>query len=126
MRMILDKRKRETEIAMAITKVIETTSFSESFGDAIRQGDREGERDGLERLLAVGFWYRDFSPTADEEVTALLKRSTAMSVTHERLVEAGAGVLVPGVLTIPENPRGIVAFAHGSGSSPITSATGAR
>ena len=40
-----------------------------------------------------------------------------MSATRERLVEAGAGVLVPGDLTIPEDPRGIVVFAHGSGSS---------
>ena len=73
-----------------------------------------------EDLLAIGFWYRDFSPTADEEVKALLTRSTPMSITHERLVEAGAGVLVPGDLTIPENPRGIVAFAHGSGSSRLS------
>ena len=71
-------------------------------------------------LLAIGFWYRDFSPTADEEVTTILTRSTSMSTTHERLVEAGAGVLVPGDLTIPENPRGIVAFAHGSGSSRLS------
>ena len=73
-----------------------------------------------EDLLAIGFWYRDFSPTADEEVTTLLTRSTSMSSTHERLVEAGAGVLVPGNLTIPELPRGIVAFAHGSGSSRLS------
>jgi putative phosphoribosyl transferase len=73
-----------------------------------------------EDLLAIGFWYRDFSPTADEEVTTLLTRSTPMSITNERLVEAGAGVLVPGDLTIPENPRGIVAFAHGSGSSRLS------
>jgi putative phosphoribosyl transferase len=73
-----------------------------------------------EDLLAIGFWYRDFSPTADKEVKALLTRSTPMSITHERLVEAGAGVLVPGDLTIPENPRGIVAFAHGSGSSRLS------
>ena len=43
-----------------------------------------------------------------------------MSTAHERLVEAGAGVLVPGNLTIPELPRGIVAFAHGSGSSRLS------
>ena len=43
-----------------------------------------------------------------------------MTTTHERLVEAGAGVQVPGDLTIPENPRGIVAFAHGSGSSRLS------
>jgi len=73
-----------------------------------------------EDLLAIGFWYRDFSPTADKEVKALLTRSTPLSITHERLVEAGAGVLVPGDLTIPEHPRGIVAFAHGSGSSRLT------
>ena len=73
-----------------------------------------------EDLLAIGFWYRDFSPTADKEVKALLTRSTPLSITHERLVEAGAGVLVPGDLTIPEHPRGIVAFAHGSGSSRFT------
>jgi putative phosphoribosyl transferase len=73
-----------------------------------------------EDLLAVGFWYRDFSPTADEEVTTLLRRSTPMSAMHERLVDAGGGVLVPGDLTIPESPRGIVAFAHGSGSSRLS------
>ncbi|MHB1836066.1 MAG: phosphoribosyltransferase family protein [Solirubrobacteraceae bacterium] len=71
-------------------------------------------------LLAIGYWYHDFRPTADEEVTSLLTRSTTMSATQERLVEAGAGVLVPGDLTIPQNPRGIVAFAHGSGSSRLS------
>ncbi len=73
-----------------------------------------------EDLLAIGYWYHDFRPTADQEVTSLLTRSTTMSATHERLVEAGAGVLVPGDLTIPQNPRGIVAFAHGSGSSRLS------
>ena len=73
-----------------------------------------------EDLLAIGFWYRDFSPTADEEVTTLMTRSIPMSATHERLVEAGAGVLVPGDLTIRERPRGVVAFAHGSGSSRLS------
>jgi putative phosphoribosyl transferase len=71
-------------------------------------------------LVAIGFWYSDFSPTADEEVITLLTRGTPMTATHERLVEAGSGVLVPGDLTIPENPRGIVAFAHGSGSSRLS------
>jgi putative phosphoribosyl transferase len=30
-----------------------------------------------ERLTAVGLWYRDFAPTSDEEVRALLDRSSA-------------------------------------------------
>jgi putative phosphoribosyl transferase len=73
-----------------------------------------------EDLLAIGLWHRNFRPTADQEVTTLLTRSTPMSATHERLIEAGAGVLVPGDLTIPADPRGIVAFAHGSGSSRLS------
>jgi putative phosphoribosyl transferase len=37
---------------------------------------------------------------------------------HERPVEVPAGsVLLSGDLSIPENPRGVVLFAHGSGSS---------
>ena len=43
-----------------------------------------------------------------------------MSTMHERLIEVGAGVLVPADLTIPDDPRGIVAFAHGSGSSRLS------
>jgi putative phosphoribosyl transferase len=43
-----------------------------------------------------------------------------MSATHERLIEAEAAVLLPGDLTIPENLRGVVAFAHGSGSSRLS------
>jgi len=71
-------------------------------------------------LLAIGYWYRDFRPTADDEVRTLLARSNSMSATHERLIEVGAAVLVPGALTIPEHPRGVVAFAHGSGSSRLS------
>lgn len=43
-----------------------------------------------------------------------------MATTYERLVDAGPGVLVAGDLTIPPEPRGIVAFAHGSGSSRLS------
>jgi putative phosphoribosyl transferase len=71
-------------------------------------------------LLAIGFWYRDFRPTADEEVRTLLATHDGVSGTYERLIEAGAGVLVPGDLTIPEHPRGVVAFAHGSSSSRLS------
>ena len=71
-------------------------------------------------LLAIGFWYRDFRPTADEEVRTLLAASKGLSGTYERLIEVGGGVLVPGDLTIPELPRGAVAFAHGGGSSRLS------
>jgi len=36
--------------------------------------------------------------------------------TREIVIPAG-GVVLPGLLTVPPQPRGVVAFAHGSGSS---------
>jgi len=70
-------------------------------------------------LWAVGAWYRDFAPTSDEEVVTLLKahRATDDPVEHEVMIETGLRVLLPGDLTLPATPHGIVAFAHGSGSS---------
>ncbi len=46
---------------------------------------------------AVGLWYTDFSEVRDEDVQRLLRP--------------------PGDLTVPEHARGLVVFAHGSGSS---------
>ncbi|HUY48065.1 MAG TPA: phosphoribosyltransferase family protein [Streptosporangiaceae bacterium] len=96
-----------------------------------------------EPFFAIGQWYRDFSQTADEEVVDLLRRAAtgaAAGAREEAGVEAhvaagdggeaGAGgeagndvaVLagpgtLPGRLTVPPAARGIVLFAHGSGSS---------
>jgi predicted phosphoribosyltransferase/alpha-beta hydrolase superfamily lysophospholipase len=82
-------------------------------------------------FFAVGQGYRDFGQTSDDEVCALLDRapdgfraSAAASSDaddpplRDEEVEVVAGpVTVAGHLTIPENPTGIVIFAHGSGSS---------
>lgn len=90
-------------------------------------------------FAAVGMWYRDFSQTTDEEVLALLSRARrtwkaenhpgeqkSMNEStnshafdaHERPVEIVAGnVTLQGDLTVPPDARGIVIFAHGSGSS---------
>jgi putative phosphoribosyl transferase len=90
-------------------------------------------------FAAVGMWYRDFSQTTDEEVLALLQRSRQRHVqnnhpgehipmnqatttgsfsAYERPVEIVAGnVTLQGDLTVPPSSRGIVIFAHGSGSS---------
>jgi putative phosphoribosyl transferase len=64
-------------------------------------------------LGAIGFWYRDFSQTSDEEVIELLERARQA----ERTVRIPAGpVELEGNLGVPEDARGVVLFAHGSGS----------
>ncbi|WP_016881405.1 MULTISPECIES: alpha/beta family hydrolase [unclassified Rhodococcus (in: high G+C Gram-positive bacteria)] len=83
-------------------------------------------------LSAVGQGYYVFSQTTDEEVAALLHRARrgfrepAATAPHigddspirDDDVEVTAGrVRCLGHLTIPQNPIGIVVFAHGSGSS---------
>ena len=76
------------------------------------------------RLAAVGRHYRDFRPTTDDEVMALLaaaaRRSTdrpAAVVGCDLDVEIGIGdVVLHGHLSIPAGASGVVVFAHGSGS----------
>lgn len=97
-------------------------------------------------LWAVGFWYEDFGATSDEEVTSLLaerRRATAGSpgpdtveppargaspvhrtrrdIAHEVTVPLGPDLSLVGDLSVPEAAAGIVAFAHGSGSSRLSS-----
>src|SRR6266851_6666215 len=90
-------------------------------------------------LWSVGQWYQDFAPTADDEVTALLAdlRSAASppagrspivrpppgaDATPRRAlaIPVDANVTLSGELTVPAWARGIVAFAHGSGSSRLS------
>jgi putative phosphoribosyl transferase len=79
-----------------------------------------------EVFYAVGQFYADFGQTQDDEVTALLHRraqarataaeAPAHDVDEEVTIEA-AGVRLAGRLTVPSGARGLVLFAHGSGSS---------
>jgi putative phosphoribosyl transferase len=83
-------------------------------------------------FFAIGQYYKDFAQLTDEDVVALLDKAS----THEAALDpAGAGavadppvhreeVTVPigevelqGTLALPEQPVGVVVFAHGSGSS---------
>ena len=81
-------------------------------------------------FFAVGQGYRHFAATSDAEVVRLLDRArknfadaaaadaAADPPLRDEEIRVLAGpVSVAGHLTIPENPRGIVVFAHGSGSS---------
>jgi predicted phosphoribosyltransferase/pimeloyl-ACP methyl ester carboxylesterase len=83
-------------------------------------------------LWAIGFWYEDFSPTSEADVARLLSHTREVrqakpaaeaqeakpaGEARKVIVEAGSGVSLPGELTLPAHAVGVVAFAHGSGSS---------
>jgi putative phosphoribosyl transferase len=77
-------------------------------------------------FFAIGQWYRDFSQTADAEVVDLLRRADTggaggagadVATGAERDVVIPTGpVTLTGRLTVPPAARGLVVFAHGSGS----------
>jgi putative phosphoribosyl transferase len=80
-------------------------------------------------LWAVGVWYEDFRPTTDEEVTALLAENTEAPshsagpegpVVRQVSIPVAEGVSLTGELSVPQPARGVVAFAHGSGSSRLS------
>lgn len=69
-----------------------------------------------EDLLAVGYWYEDFAQTTDEEVLALLADQSAIATSQTVRVTLHEGY-IEGDLTVPSGAKGLVIFAHGSGSS---------
>ncbi len=60
---------------------------------------------------AVGLWYEDFGEVSDDEVRRLL------TLPREVQVDAGGAA---GSLVVPDGARGLVLFAHGSGSSRLS------
>jgi len=69
----------------------------------------------------VGAFYRDFHQLSDDETVALLN-SVPSNPAQKVLGHYKRQVAIPpleliGDLTVPKSPRGIVLFAHGSGSS---------
>jgi putative phosphoribosyl transferase len=82
----------------------------------------------LDPFHTVSHWYRDFAPTSDEEVCALL----GMAAPHETRwpkeegdvggpappvsIPIGAGA-IEGDLLVPGRARSVIVLAHGSGSS---------
>jgi putative phosphoribosyl transferase len=75
------------------------------------------------RFFAVGAWYEDFSEVTDEDVVHILQNfvqpartSPTLGLSEEITVEEN-GVRISGRLSIPETCRGLILFAHGSGSS---------
>ncbi|MGK4008294.1 phosphoribosyltransferase family protein [Sorangium sp. So ce1036] len=82
-------------------------------------------------LFAIGAYYQDFTQTTDEDVIALLDRARggdagADSEAEQPAISPGEELAVEieiddarlaGTLTIPAGAKGLVLFAHGSGSS---------
>ena len=76
-------------------------------------------------FFSVGQWYRDFSQTTNTEVAMLLaqshsptsRRSGSPPLRDEELSLLTATGRLAGLLTVPQDARGLVIFAHGSGSS---------
>ncbi|MER7581377.1 phosphoribosyltransferase family protein [Kitasatospora sp. NPDC097691] len=82
-------------------------------------------------FFAIGEFYADFSQTEDAEVLRLLAEArvreqqresdpgdpaAAYAGTDRELVLPADGVRLAGRLTVPPHARGVVVFAHGSGS----------
>lgn len=68
---------------------------------------------------AVGEFYDDFSQVGDEEVREFLRGPLRQEVSIP-VPGPGAAIRLPGMLTIPREPQGVVVFAHGSGSSRLS------
>ena len=73
---------------------------------------------------AVGQFYEDFTPTTDADVLALIDERPApagatvpSAFADEVAIPVASGLTLPGSVTVPVGAVGIVAFAHGSGSS---------
>lgn len=96
-----------------------------------------------QEFIAVGQWYEDFSQTTSDEVVDLLQRARAPEVPrptattpratgnrhpsanpghiHEDVAIGIRNAILQGILDVPHDATGIVLFAHGSGSSRLSS-----
>lgn len=73
----------------------------------------------------VGGAYADFHQLSDEETIGYLRRSWTVAATAEAGSALRRTVTIPplgllGDLVVPPDPRGVILFAHGSGSSRLS------
>lgn len=73
-----------------------------------------------DQFYAVGAWYDEFSQVSDDEVLAFLKQTQSQQsypVASGSVLVMEGNVQLPGLLEIPDHPKGLILFVHGSGSS---------
>jgi putative phosphoribosyl transferase len=86
--------------------------------DLVGEGTRVVCLATIEELEAVGTWYEDFSPVSDEEVTEILAGADRRFLPERRQFAIPAGrVQLPGTLTVPGEPVGVVVFTQGGANS---------
>lgn len=76
-----------------------------------------------QHFFAVGEWYQDFSQVSDEEVVQILERSRQLPkhwVINRSVKIQTEDVELEGELSIPNQPKAWILFAHGSGSSRLS------
>lgn len=74
-------------------------------------------------FYAVGAWYRSFTQVTDAEAMEALRHGQLEPLAPEETeidIPVGEGASLKGDLVMPETARGIVIFAHGSGSSRLS------
>jgi len=81
-------------------------------------------------FLAVGLYFQDFEQVSDEEVVQLLSQArtnqlskesqASLKIQKQVVIPNEAGSETPGLLDVPKDPKGIVIFAHGSGSGRLS------
>lgn len=100
--------------------------FAAPVGPLHAQRELEGEADQVEIVAtphlfgAVGHWYADFGQTSDDEVLELLQAARPNPIPS---TAQGSEVAIPtgddaiaATVAVPPGARGLVVFAHGSGS----------
>ncbi len=72
-------------------------------------------------FFSVGMHYQNFPQESDDQVRTLLAGMGSLPVFIPTKDSLGRSILLPGSLTLPIDIKGIVIFAHGSGSSRFSS-----
>lgn len=68
-------------------------------------------------FFSVGQWYEDFTQVSDAQVEQLIAHGHPVSAAGHAVLIPYDKVLLEGELIVPEKAKGLVIFAHGSGST---------